>query len=198
MQYLKRCNVLRLWYSGVLYYPLILFKRDYDTPLPFVVSTLGFLFLLRLNIFCGVQHGGQCKTHVLWTASNHGSICMDLPEKGPGPSVWDTLLVWVAVCFSDLWSKRITQLNIQDYHGVISRFHVWMHAGVSWDAAYQPSESWTTDIFNWKKTFRNIFRIFSGCCNWVIICYLLPIIREPETPLIYFQLFNPCSCCLSA
>jgi len=31
--------------------------------------------------------------------------------------------------------------NIKDYQGVISRFHVWMHAGVSWDAAYQPSES---------------------------------------------------------
>ena len=44
---------------------LILFKRDYDSPLPFFFSTLGFLFFLSLNIFSGVQHGGQCKTHML-------------------------------------------------------------------------------------------------------------------------------------
>ena len=94
--------------------------------------------------------------------------------------------------FSDWWSKKITQLNTKDYQGVISRFHVWMHAGVSWDAAYQPSESWTTDIFNWQKNISRNNRIF----QWLLqlddyISYLPPIIREPGNSINIFPIVQP-------
>lgn len=175
---------------------LILFKRDYDTPLPLFFSTLGFLFLLTLHIFCGIQHGGHLQNPRAVNPPQPWGFLYGFARKGPGPFSVKCPVGLGTVCFfSDLWSKKITQLNIKDYQGVISRFHVWMHAGVSWDAGCcisteQSMNNWHIQLKT-KTTFRNILRIFNGCCNWVTIWYLPPIIREPETPLIYFQVFNP-------